>query len=118
MQAEFYSLLEEKFWEFHKRNPRVYELLVHFAREWKSKNHRESCGINMLIERVRWEVNISLVDYTKPALKINNNHAPFYARLIMEQEKDLKGMFKMRKQRIQATIGPQNETLEDNIHFL
>ena len=50
--------------------------------------------LSLLIGRVRWvlAMRTNSVDY-----KINNNYAPFYSRLIMEQEPDLRGMFRLRR---------------------
>jgi|TARA_R110000824_G_scaffold3953_11_gene18856 hypothetical protein len=93
--------LEREFWEFHVAHPEVYRYLVTFARQWLHSGNRV-CGIAMLFERVRWEMGI--VSETDP--KVNNNHRAFYARLIMEREPDLAGMFRLRQQRAQATIGP------------
>jgi hypothetical protein len=114
------SLLEEKFWQFHHANPQIYEWLKKFALEWQASNPKSLCSIAMLYERVRWEVNIypAKVLGQKDALRLNNNHKAYYARLLEEHEPDLKGIFRMRKQRVQASIGPLNNDLEDNIHLI
>jgi hypothetical protein len=65
---------------YHRANPRVYELLLRFAREVKAAGfHRY--GIRPITERVRWHVAIE----TRNAggFKINDHHQPYYARLIM-----------------------------------
>jgi hypothetical protein len=103
--------LERQFWEFHAEHPEVYTWLVQFARLWLSRGHSH-CGIAVLFERVRWEIGI-LSDI---APHLNNNHRAFYARLMMEREDDMKGMFRLRQQRIQATIGPDNDSLPPNWH--
>ena len=103
--------LERQFWDFHAAHPEVYRYIVRFAREWIGRGH-SYCGIAMLFERVRWEMGI--VSDTDP--KLNNNHRAFYARLIMEREPSLDGMFRLRQQRIQATIGPENDSLHANPH--
>jgi len=91
------SKLEKEFQKFHKENPKVYELLVGFARDWvKAKGGKTKLGISMIYELVRWEVGLSTTD---PDFKLCNNHRAFYARLIMEQESDLKGLFELRTQR-------------------
>lgn len=106
--------LERAFWEFHFKNPLVYELLLKFARQWKQFGGGV-CGIHFLIERVRWEISIQ----TKGdgVFKINNNHAPFYARLIMVNEPDLVGIFRLRRQRIQTSFGPANDSLPPGDYF-
>ena len=90
--------LERSFWKFHLANPHVYSLLVRLAREWKDQTGRK-LGIKMLFERARWEYSTRT---TEEDPTLNNNHTAFYARLIMEQERDLKGIFNLREQRSKA----------------
>lgn len=100
--------IERKFWEFHARNPDVYYYLRRFAREWRSRHGDDAIlGIKMLIERVRWELGLGDED----PIKLNNNYAPFYARLLMEREPDLAGAFRLRRQAMQASIGPDSDDL-------
>ena len=80
---------------------------MRFAREWMGRGH-SYCGIAMLFERVRWEMGIM----SDEDPKVNNNHRAFYARLMMERESDLVGMFRLRQQRTQATIGPDMEIVQ------
>lgn len=106
------SVLEKAFWQFHNDNPEVYQLLVRFAREW----HRvhEHCSISLLFERVRWEYSLTI--WTRDGLKLNNNHRAYYARLLEEENPDLRGVFRLRQQRIQCTFGPANATLPPGGH--
>lgn len=90
--------LEMAFWKFHRANPHVYALLVRLAREWKDQTGRK-LGIKALFERARWEYSVRT---TETAPTLNNNHTAFYARLIMEREKDLEGIFNLREQRSKA----------------
>src|SRR5688572_7112813 len=82
---------------YHAAHPRVYQLLRRFAFEAKAAGSRR-LSINMLFERVRWEHLVT------PSAKgadfaLNNNHRAYYARLLMEQEPDLAGLFETRKAR-------------------
>lgn len=83
----------EKFDKFHEENPHVYTELVNLARLAHERGRRKF-GIKMLFEVVRWNRFIQTND---PSFKLNNNHAPYYARLIMEQEADLAGLFNLRE---------------------
>ena len=85
--------IEETFWRFHDANPAVYDELVGFARE-ATRLGAKKLGINQLIERVRWE---RFIRTGGEVFKINNNHAPYYSRLIMTNEPDLEGIFQTRK---------------------
>ena len=111
------GVLERKFWEFHLANREVYKALLHFARQWRDRYGPDSvCGIKSLYERARWEKWFPRLDDNPPP-KLSNNHTAFYARLIMERNPDLEGLFRLKRQRVQSTIGPQNETLESSEHI-
>lgn len=83
----------KRFEQFHQDNPLVYLTLCRLARAWVRSTGRRKLGINSLVERVRWEIAINTND---PDFKINNNYAPYYARLIMTAESDLDGLFELR----------------------
>ena len=96
------SQLEEKFLEFHRRHPEVYAALSRFSHQWRDrKGPAAKLGIRVVIERVRWELGLGAEDETP---RLNNNHAAFYARLLMTQEPRLEGMFMLKKQRYESTI--------------
>jgi hypothetical protein len=108
------SKLEMAFWKFHEKNPKVYDWMVQFASEFRvMRGPTAKLGAKMLYERVRWEINLGDWERT---FKLNNNHTAFYARLMMLQEPKLKDIFKVRKQRIQSTLGPPNDTLPSGEH--
>ena len=102
------SQLEEKFLEFHAKHPEVYAALSRFAHQWRDRKGPDArLGIKMVIERVRWELALGARDESP---RLNNNHSAFYARLLMAQEPALEGMFFLKKQRYESTIGADDET--------
>ena len=109
--------LEENFWKFHKKHPEVYDVLVRLARQWRNRRGPKSkIGIGALYERARWEVAIeSLVTQDPP--KLSNNHRAFYARLILTENPDLTGIFQLKRQRVQASFGPNNTVLPSSEHI-
>ena len=107
--------LEVAFWNFHNAHPEVYRYLVKFAYEWReTKGDGIHLGIKALFERVRWEIGLH---DSQDSPKLNNNHTAFYARLIMDCNKNLKNIFVLRRQRIASTIGPVNDKLPDVKHI-
>ena len=98
------SALEKKFWEFHYSHPDVYATLVSFARQWRQRKGSDSkIGIKALYERARWEIWFeSLTDEEPP--RLSNNHTAFYARLIMKQEPDLHGIFRLKRQKAKSSM--------------
>ena len=97
MQLELHehSVLEKQFLTFHRENLQVYDKLVELAFILKNRGHRK-IGIAMLFEQLRWLYAMETTDIS--GFKLNNNHAAFYARMIMERNPALEGFFKVREQ--------------------
>ena len=94
MQLTLFKLTdEERFWQFHRANPQVYKELRKRALRLLAVGHRRY-SIYALFNVLRWHHDIKTVG---DAFKINNNHGPFYERLLMEQEPELAGFFRTRK---------------------
>lgn len=87
---------EAQFLMFHAENPHVYQNLVRMARQYQVRNRTTRIGIATLWEVLRWDymINTEHKDY-----KLNNNHKAFYARMIMDCNPDLAGMFELRAQK-------------------
>lgn len=85
--------IETDFWGFHEANPHVYTRLVELARAWVQRRGPRKLGMKMLFEVLRWEVAMRT---TGDDFKLNNNYTSYYARLIMERESDLAGIFETR----------------------
>lgn len=84
---------EENFEKFHEANPHIYEILVNMTRRLVGAGRRV-VGIKALFEIIRWNYSIQTEHQD---FKINNNYAPLYARMIMENNPDLDGVFKTRR---------------------
>lgn len=98
--------IEEKFWEFHKENPHVYELFDRFAQE-AVKSGRDVFSIAMLTERIRWYTDI---ETTGSEFKISNNFRAYYARLWMKNNPEHNGLFRIKKLR----AGKESKSLTVN----
>lgn len=85
---------EKKFIEFHRENPAVYALIVKLAREAKRRG-KTKCAIDMIHAVCRWDFWLNTT--SDDEYKLNNNHRPYYARLIMKQEPDLTDFFDLRE---------------------
>jgi hypothetical protein len=84
--------IDRQFAEFHANNPSVYAELAALARQAKARG-RTRVGIKMLYEVVRWQ---RFVASTGDDYFLNNNYHSRYARLLMAQEPDLRGLFELR----------------------
>jgi hypothetical protein len=84
-----------KFELFHASNPQVYAALVSLARRFRAKNRSAQTGIKMLYEVLRWEY--FLATDSQDEYKLSNSYTAFYARLIMQKEPDLDGIFNLKQ---------------------
>jgi len=93
--------VEESFLEYHLRNPHVYAVLVDLARRTAGRGHSK-VGIDMLHAVARWNsmVGVTVGD----EFLLNNNHRPYYARLIMLGEEGLFGLFDVREIRVPSVL--------------
>jgi len=90
------STLPERFRAFHDANPRVYEELRRLALLLRRRGHNR-IGIAMLFEQMRWQWYERTTDVT--GFKLNNDYRAYYARLLMDQEPELSGIFTTRETR-------------------
>ena len=79
--------------KFHADNPNVYEWLKQSAIQLKANGHKK-WGMKSLIEVLRGQQAMQTTD---KMFKINNNHAPYYARYLMDMNSELEGFFNIRQ---------------------
>jgi acetolactate synthase regulatory subunit len=89
---------QEKFDIFHDTNPGVYVRLVRITRAISSKGFR--CSINGAFEVLRYQINIDINDPNQKQFRILDTYKARYARMIMDKEPDLAGVFRTKKIRI------------------
>jgi hypothetical protein len=87
--------IQGRFEKFHRENPHVYDLFVQYALEAKARRHQRY-GIQSIAERVRLHLDVEVEDQYS-GFKINNTHLSRYARLIEENEPELKSFFTKRQ---------------------
>jgi hypothetical protein len=88
--------IEARFRKFHLDNPHVYTKLCELAREARRAGHGK-IGIGMLWEVLRWQTFIAT--RSGEPFKLNDHFPSRYARLIMDLESDLEGVFNTRELR-------------------
>lgn len=87
--------LDARFEKFHKDNPKIMELFLHFARQAKDSGLKRM-GAKAIMERIRWHIS---VDTIGSDFKCNNSYTSRYARLAVKEIPELKGLFEMRELR-------------------
>jgi len=86
------ATIDERFADFHHKNPHVYRNLVRLAIDDQSRGlHR---GIKALFETLRYEYEET--EHEPSDYKINNDFSSRYARLIMRSVPRLSGHFETR----------------------
>lgn len=87
--------IPERFKRFHAANRHVYDALVNLARQFRQRRADSKIGIGMLYEVLRW--NYYMTTESEDDYKLSNDFRACYARLIMSQEPDLKGIFQTKQ---------------------
>lgn len=86
------ATIDERFADFHKKNPHVYRNLVRLALDDLARgSHR---GVAALFEEIRYAFEET--EHNPTEYKLNNDYASRYARLIMITEPRLAGHFETR----------------------
>lgn len=93
---ETHGPIDERFWRFHQHHPEVYEELVTLCRKWRRRN-RQPWSIKGAFEVLRYEWRVDGLPDEHEAFKLNNNYTSRYARLLMEMNPDLEGLFELRE---------------------
>lgn len=86
--------LKEKWWEYHKQNPHVYELVEKFTFDVIHEGY-EKYSINSVFERIRWHTDIETK--SKDKFKLSNNHRAYYARYFMLRNPAYKNFFRTKE---------------------
>jgi hypothetical protein len=92
--------IQEAFEDYHRANPQVYAELVEMARKARAEG-AERLAIGMLWEVLRWRHKTYLPrrDPSQEVYMLNDHYRSRYARLIMDQEPELDGLFEIRRLR-------------------
>jgi hypothetical protein len=85
----------QRWWEFHCRNPHVYNSLRSLALGLKSQGFKK-CGIALLWEQLRWQSYIKT--HGEGEYKLSNSYRAYYSRFLMAREPELREFFRVRPQ--------------------
>ena len=88
------ATLDKRFESYHRRNPHIYEQLKIMSLRLKNVGV-EKYGMKALFEILRFNALLT-VDHN---FRLSNNFTALYARLLMEQEPELEGFFRIRARR-------------------
>ena len=85
------TVYESDFNIYHRRNPSVYSKLLELSLRLKRVG-ASKYGMKALFEILRFNALLQ----SDKKFELNNNLAPYYARLLMKNEPSLDGFFRIR----------------------
>lgn len=85
--------IKHKWWDFHKRNPHIYDLFCRFTWDVINAGHTHYSAKGVF-ERIRWHTDVETHGET---FKLSNNYTPYYARLFMHHNKQHEGFFRTKE---------------------
>lgn len=86
--------LTDKFNQYHKDNPQVYELFKRFTFMAIRRGHNRLSAW-MIANRIRWETSIET--FSVDEYKISNDYIALYARMFMRDHPEYDGFFKTKE---------------------
>lgn len=90
---------------FHRAHPEVYDGLARLARRVVDAGGARHLSVRMLWETLRYETALGAGAGEEP-YRLNNNHVPHYARLLMEREPLLGDLVEVRALRPRDAYPP------------
>lgn len=105
--------LYRQFLEFHKANPSIYRRIVEIC-DFLHRSGYNHYSMATILHVLRYEHDTAgdVLRHSRHAfepvqttegvkrVKMNNNHAPYYARLVMQEFPRFRGMFDLRRCKI------------------
>jgi hypothetical protein len=88
------KLFEVAFCQYHEKNPQIYNKYEELTLQLIEKGVKHYGTMDM-IGAIRWTTAVS----GSGKYKVNNNYAPYYARLFESRHPEHKGFFRKRKSR-------------------
>lgn len=86
--------LTNKFNQYHRDNPQVYELFKRFTFMAIKRGHNRLSAW-MIANRIRWETSIET--FSVDEYKISNDYIALYARMFMRDHPEYDGFFKIKE---------------------
>lgn len=86
--------LTDKFNQYHRDNPQVYELFKRFTFMAIRRGHNRLSAW-MIANRIRWETSIET--FSVDEYKISNDYIALYARMFMRDHPQYDGFFKTKE---------------------
>ena len=90
--------IQARFERFHAKHPDVYDELLRVCRVWK-RHSSLRWSVDAAYQIIRWERVIAGLSDPHEAYKLNDHYRSRYSRLLMRENPELEGLFKLRELR-------------------
>jgi len=88
------ATLTQRFNQYHRDNPQVYELFKKFTFMAIRRGHNRLSAW-MIANRIRWETSIET--FSVDEYKISNDYIALYARMFMSDHPEYNGFFRIKE---------------------
>ena len=88
------TTLTQRFNQYHRDNPQVYELFKKFTFMAIRRGHNRLSAW-MIANRIRWETSIET--FSVEEYKISNDYIALYARMFMHDYPEYNGFFRIKE---------------------
>lgn len=88
------ATLTQRFNQYHRDNPQVYELFKKFTFMAIRRGHNRLSAW-MIANRIRWETSIET--FSVEEYKISNDYIALYARMFMSDHPEYNGFFRIKE---------------------
>ncbi len=87
----------DRFCQFHRANPRIWELFCYFADGMRKIKNRYSA--RAIFHRLRWEMELQTNAYSDEddSQKLCDHYSPYYARMYLATHPQAEGFFILKK---------------------
>lgn len=108
--GEYPRAVLERFKDFHRDNPHVYERFREHARQMRAAGWGRYSA-RTIFEVMRWNENLRT---RGDAFKVNDDHIPIYARLLIYHHPEFADFFELRKVRSRGRKSEEQRDREES----
>lgn len=93
-----YEALGRNFAQFHANHRDVYRVMLDLAKQYRMTFPGQPVGMDIVMGAVRWHYIFEGPELgDDESYKMNSNLGAYYARLLMHDNEDLRGLFRLRR---------------------
>ncbi len=106
--AYYPQSVRDRFAEFHKANPQVYDLFKQAAFRMRGTG-RQRYSARTIVEVIRWDYDLHT---SGDVFSVNDNFTPLYVRLLISECPEFRDFFELRTVRSRGVASQDQQTRE------